>query len=52
MKKLNKTSAAVVGGAIMAVIGAFITITPEIASAIQTLAVAGLVWLVPNDTAK
>jgi uncharacterized membrane protein len=52
MKKLNKTSAAVVGGAIIAVIGAFIAITPEIASAIQTLVVAGLVWMVPNDTAK
>ena len=48
MKKFNKTSAAVVAGAIVAVLGAFFALTPEQLGAVQTLLTAAAVFLVPN----
>ena len=48
MRKLNKTSAALVSGAIVTIIGAFATMTGELQGAVQTLVTAGLVWLVTN----
>ena len=51
MKKFNKASAAVISGAIIAVIGAVFQIDIEILASVQTLITAGLVLLVPNAAA-
>ena len=48
MKKFNKTSAAVAAGAIVTLIGAFFTLTPEQLGAVQTLLTALAVFVVPN----
>ena len=48
MKKVNKTTAAVLAGAAVAVIGALITLEPSVLAAVQTLLTAVLVWIVPN----
>ena len=49
MGRFNKTSAAVLGGAIATVVFAFIPeMSPVVIGALDTLVVAGLVWLVPN----
>lgn len=48
MKRYNKTSAAVLSGAVIAVIGAFVELPAETLAAIQTLITAVLVWAVPN----
>ena len=48
MQRYNKGTAAVLGGAIVTVIGAFWNPGPEVLGALQTIVVAGLVVLVPN----
>ncbi len=50
MTKFNKTTAAVLGGAITAIVGAFLPVEPAVVAAIETVVVAALVWLVPNAT--
>ena len=48
MSRLNKTTAAVISGAVVSIVGAFFDPAPEILAAAQTLLTAALVWLVPN----
>ena len=48
MTKINKATAALVAGAIVTIIGAFVTMTGELQGAVQTLVTAALVWLVAN----
>ena len=48
MSKLNKTTAAVVAGAVATLIGAFVAIDAEVMASLQTVLTAALVWLVPN----
>ena len=48
IQKVNKTTAAVLAGAAVAVIGAFVTLEPSVLAAVQMLLTAGLVWVVPN----
>ena len=48
MRKFNKTTAAVVAGAVVTLIGAFVAVDAEVMASIQTVLTAALVWLVPN----
>lgn len=48
MTKYNKTTVTVVAGAIIAVIGSFYSMTPEVSTAIQTLLTMAFVWFIPN----
>ena len=48
MKKFNKTTAAVVAGAIMTGVGAVFVVDQQLAQAVQTILTAGLVWLFAN----
>lgn len=48
MRKFNKATAAVVAGAVVTIVGTFVTIDAEVMASIQTLLTAVLVWLVPN----
>ena len=48
MGKFNKTMAAVVGGAVATLVGAFVTLDAAALSSIQTIVTALLVWFVPN----
>lgn len=48
MGEFNKTTAAVIAGGLVTLVGAFVHIDPELQGAVQTLLVAGLVWVVPN----
>lgn len=47
--KVNKATAAVVSGALVTLIGAFVPLDQEAVSAAQTVITALLVWAVPND---
>ncbi len=51
MTKFDKTTAAVISGAMVAVAGALFSVDPEILAAAQTIITAVLVWLVPNAPA-
>lgn len=51
MQKFNKTTAAVVAGAMIAVLGAFLPMSQELLSSLQVVVTAALVWLVPNAEA-
>lgn len=46
--KYDKAGAAVIGGAITAVLGEFTELSPEALAAIGTLITTALVWLIPN----
>ena len=48
MKRFYKATAAALAGAAATVIGSFFVIDRETLSALQTVATAALVWLVPN----
>ena len=48
MGTYNKTTAAVLAGAVVTVIGAFWQPDPTVLGALQTLVTAGLVYAVPN----
>ncbi len=48
MSRLNKTTAAVISGAAVSIVGAFFDPGPDILAAVQTLLTGALVWLVPN----
>lgn len=52
MSKFNKATAAVLAGAVVTIIGAFVSIDPDVMASIQTVLTAALVWLVPNGEAK
>lgn len=47
-KRYNKATAAVLGGAAVSVLGAFIVMDEELRSALQVVITAALVYLVPN----
>lgn len=49
IKKFNKTTAAVLAGAIVTVIASFYVMDAELQGAVQTLITAALVFLVPNS---
>lgn len=49
MSKWSKATAAVVSGAVVTLIGAFVALDPEVLAAIQTVLTAALVYLVPNS---
>jgi hypothetical protein len=49
MKRYNKTTATIVAGAIIAVIGSFYSMTPEISTSVQTLLTMAFVWFIPNE---
>lgn len=51
MTKFDKTTAAVISGAIVAIVGSVFAVDPQILAAAQTLITAALVWLVPNKGA-
>jgi len=51
MTTFDKTTAAVIAGAVVAVVGALTTIDAQVLAAAQTLITAALVWLVPNKAA-
>lgn len=48
MKQYNKTTAAVLSGAAVSILGAVFVLDAELLGAIQTVLTASLVWLVPN----
>jgi hypothetical protein len=48
MTKYNKTTATMIAGAIIAVVGAFYPITAEVSTAVQTLLTMAFVWFIPN----
>jgi hypothetical protein len=48
MKTFNKATAAVLGGAIVSVLGAFVVMDAVVLDAIQVVLVAALVYFVPN----
>ena len=48
MKRFNKATAAVVSGALVTLIGAFVALDREVLGAAQTLLTTLLVFLVPN----
>lgn len=49
MKKYNKATAAILAGAIVAVVGGFFALDAELLAAIQTVLTAVLVYAVPNQ---
>lgn len=52
MSKWNKATAAVVAGAVVTLIGAFVALDPELMGAIQTVLTAALVYFIPNGDAE
>lgn len=52
MKQVNKTTAAIVAGSVVTLIGAFVALDAELMGAIQTVLTAALVYLIPNEAAK
>ena len=48
MGTYNKTTAAVLAGAVVTIVGAFWQADPTVLGALQTLVTAGLVYAVPN----
>lgn len=48
LKRYNKATAALVAGAVSALLGGFFVLDPEVLEAIQVLVTAGLVYLVPD----
>ncbi len=48
MTKFNKTTAAILGGAMAAILGAFLPLDPNVVASVEVVVVAALVWLVPN----
>ena len=51
MTQYNKTTAAILSGAVVTIAAAYLPLTPEVVAAAQTLITAALVWLVPNRVA-
>ena len=51
MTAYNKTTAAVLAGAVVTIVGAFWQPDPTVLGALQTLVTAGLVYLIPNKEA-
>lgn len=51
MQQFNKTTAAVLAGAVVTILGAFWQPDPTVLGALQTIITAGLVWLIPNKEA-
>lgn len=49
--RYDKAGAAVIGGAISAILGAVTDLDGEALAAIGTLITTALVWLIPNKTA-
>ena len=50
MTKFDKTTAAVISGAIVAIAGVLFKVSPEILASVQVIVTAVLVWLVPNKS--
>lgn len=48
LKRYNKATAAVLGGAAVAIAGAFFPLNEELRQALEVVVTAGLVYLVPN----